>query len=87
MKIKNFVDKTTNFLFKRLSELFSTIHLFRQYYYYYSKLSLKSNFIFPENTEIKNLLEQKGVMFRYSISINRFYIIIVLLHSFLYHCQ
>ena len=63
MKIKNFVDKTTNFLFKRLSELLGIIILISSILLLVSLISYSPedpNFIFPENTEIKNLLGAKG---------------------------
>ena len=63
MKIKNFVDKTTNFLIKRLSELVGIILLGFSILLFVSLISYSPedpNFIFPENAEIKNLLGAKG---------------------------
>ena len=63
MKIKNFVDKTTNFLLKRLSELVGLILLGLSILLFASLISYSPedpNFIFPENAEIKNLLGIKG---------------------------
>ena len=63
MKIKNIVDKTVSFLFKRLSELTGLILLSLSILLLASLISYSPedpNFIFPENTEIKNLLGAKG---------------------------
>ncbi len=63
MKIKNFVDKTTNFLIKRLSELVGIVLLGFSILLFVSLVSYSPedpNFIFPENAEIKNLLGIKG---------------------------
>jgi len=63
MKIKNFVDNTTSFLFKRLSELIGLSILCLSILLLVSLISYSPedpNFIFPENTEIKNLLGAKG---------------------------
>ena len=63
MKIKNFVDKTTNFLFKRLSELVGIILLGSAVLLLASLVSYSPedpNFIFSEKVEIKNLLGAKG---------------------------
>ena len=63
MKIKNLVDKTTSFLFKRLSELIGLAILCLSILLLASLLSYSPedpNFIFPENAEIKNLLGAKG---------------------------
>ena len=63
MKIKNIIDKTANFLFKRLSELTGLILLCLSILLLASLISYSPedpNFIFPENTEIKNLLGAKG---------------------------
>ena len=63
MKIKNFVDKATSFLFKRLSELIGLAILCLSILLLASLLSYSPedpNFIFPENAEIKNLLGAKG---------------------------
>ena len=63
MKIKNIIDKTANFLFKRLSELTGLILLSLSILLLASLISYSPedpNFIFPENTEIKNLLGAKG---------------------------
>ena len=62
MKIKNLVDKTTSFLFKRLSELIGLAILCLSILLLASLLSYSPedpNFIFPENAEIKNLLGAK----------------------------
>ena len=66
MKIKNFIDKTTSFLFKRLSELVGLVLLIFINITIISLISYSPedpNFIFPENAEIKNLLGKKVVMF------------------------
>ncbi len=63
MKIKNFVDKTTSFLFRRLSELLGAVLLSLSVLLLVSLVSYSPedpNFIFPESTEIKNLLGSKG---------------------------
>ena len=63
MKIKNFFDKTANFLFRRLSELLGLVLLVLSILLLISLISYSPedpNFIFPENAEIKNLLGPKG---------------------------
>ena len=63
MKIKNFVDKTSNFLIKRLSELVGIILLVSSIFLLISLVSYSPedpNFIFPENAKINNLLGAKG---------------------------
>ncbi len=63
MKIKNFFDKTANFLFRRLSELFGLVLLVLSVLLLISLISYSPddpNFIFPENAEIKNLLGSTG---------------------------
>ncbi len=63
MKFKNFIDKTTSFLFKRLSELIGLILICLSILLFASLISYSPedpNFIFPKNTEIKNLLGVKG---------------------------
>jgi S-DNA-T family DNA segregation ATPase FtsK/SpoIIIE len=63
MKIKNLVDKTTSFLFKRLSEIIGLALLCLSVLLLASLISYSPedpNFIFPENAEIKNLLGAKG---------------------------
>ena len=63
MKIKNFVDKTSNFLIKRLSELVGIILLVSSTLLLISLVSYSPedpNFIFPENAKINNLLGTKG---------------------------
>ncbi len=63
MKIKNLLDNTTSFLFKRLSELIGIATLCLSTLLLISLISYSPedpNFIFPENTEIKNLLGAKG---------------------------
>ena len=63
MKIKNFVDKTTIFLFRRLSELLGAVLLSLSVLLLVSLVSYSPedpNFIFPESTEIENLLGSKG---------------------------
>ncbi len=63
MKIKNFVDKTSNFLIKRLSELVGIILLVSSILLLISLVSYSPedpNFIFPENAKINNLLGAKG---------------------------
>ncbi len=63
MKIKNLVDNTSSFILKRLSELMGLTLLCLSILLLASLLSYTPedpNFIFPENTEIKNLLGAKG---------------------------
>ncbi len=63
MKIKNFIDKTTNFLLNRLSELVGFTLLVLSILLFLSLISYSPedpNFIFPENTEMNNLLGAKG---------------------------
>ena len=63
MKIKNFVDKTSNFLIKRLTEIVGIMLLVSSILLFVSLVSYSPedpNFIFPENAEIKNLLGVKG---------------------------
>ena len=59
MKIKNLVDKTTSFLFKRLAEVTGLALLVLSVLLLISLISYSPedpNFIFPENAEINNLL-------------------------------
>ena len=59
MKIKNLVDNTTSFVFRRLSELIGLATLCLSILLLVSLISYSPegpNFIFPENAEIKNLL-------------------------------
>ncbi len=63
MKIKNFVDKTANFLFNRMSELIGIVLMSSSILLLISLISFSPedpNFIFPENTEMNNLLGSKG---------------------------
>jgi len=63
MKFKNLLDNTTSFLFKRLSEIIGFATLCLSILLLASLISYSPedpNFIFPENTEIKNLLGVKG---------------------------
>ena len=63
MKIKNIIDKTGSFLLNRLSELIGASLLIFSMLFLASLVSYSPedpNFIFPENTEIKNLLGSKG---------------------------
>ncbi len=63
MKIKNLFDKSTSFLFKRLSELAGLTLLCLSLLLLISLISYSPedpNFIFPENAEIKNFLGAKG---------------------------
>ena len=63
MNIKNLLDKTANFLFKRFTELVGISLLCLSILLLISLISYSPedpNFIFPENTEIKNLLGAKG---------------------------
>ena len=63
MNIKNLLDKTANFLFKRFAELVGISLLCLSILLLISLISYSPedpNFIFPENTEIKNLLGAKG---------------------------
>ena len=65
MKFKNLVDKTTSFLFKRLSELIGLALLCLSLLLLTSLISYSPedpNFIFPENAEIKNLLGAKAIL-------------------------
>ena len=66
MKIKNLVDNTTNFILKRLSELMGLALLCLSIFLLAALISYSPedpNFIFPENTEIKNLLGAKAVSY------------------------
>ena len=61
MKIKYFIDKTTSFLFKRLSELIGIILICLSVLLFASLISYSPedpNFIFPKDAEIKNLLDK-----------------------------
>ncbi|OCW82500.1 cell division protein [Pelagibacteraceae bacterium GOM-A3] len=63
MNTKNILDKTTSFLIKRLSELVGIILLCLSILLLISLISYSPedpNFIFPENTEMKNLLGANG---------------------------
>ena len=63
MKIKNLVDNTSSFILKRLSELIGLALLCFSILLLVSLISYSPedpNFIFPENTEIKNLLGFHG---------------------------
>ncbi len=63
MNIKNILDKTISFLFKRLSELIGIALLSLSVLLLISLISYSPedpNFIFPENTEMMNLLGTKG---------------------------
>ena len=63
MKIKNLLDKTTSFFFKRLSELIGLTLICLSFLLLASLISYSPddpNFIFPDNAEIKNLLGEKG---------------------------
>ncbi len=63
MKIKNLVDKTTSFLYKRLAEAAGLALLVLSVLLLISLISYSPedpNFIFPENAEINNLLGAKG---------------------------
>ena len=63
MKIKNLVDNTASFLFKRLSELIGLAILCLSILLLTSLISYSPedpNFIFPKNTEIQNILGFKG---------------------------
>ena len=63
MKIKNIIDKTGNFVLKRLSELVGVSLLIFSILFFVSLFSYSPedpNFIFPENTEIKNLMGSRG---------------------------
>ena len=63
MKIKILLDKASTFLFKRLSELMGVILLSFSVLLLISLLSYSPedpNFIFPDNTKIKNILGVQG---------------------------
>ena len=63
MKIKNFLNKTSSFILKRLTELIGLILLSLSILLLISLVSYSPedpNFIFPDNAEIKNLLGSKG---------------------------
>ena len=63
MKIKNFLDKSISFLINRISELIGLILMFLSVLLLLSLVSYSPedpNFIFPENTEIKNLMGIRG---------------------------
>ena len=63
MKIKNLLDKTTSFLFKRLAEVIGLALFVLSVLLLISLISYSPedpNFIFPKNAEINNLLGAKG---------------------------
>ena len=63
MRIKNFFDKTTNFLLNRISELIGLTLLCSSILLLISLISYSPedpNFIFPDNAEIKNILGIRG---------------------------
>ena len=63
MRIKNFFDKTTNFLLNRISELIGLTLLCSSILLLISLISYSPedpNFIFPDNAEIKNILGTRG---------------------------
>ncbi len=63
MRIKNFFDKTTNFLLNRISELIGITLLCLSILLLISLISYSPedpNFIFPDNAEIKNILGTRG---------------------------
>ena len=63
MKIKSIVDKTGRFLLNRLSEIIGIFLLIFSILLLISLVSYSPedpNFIFPENSEIKNLMGAKG---------------------------
>ena len=63
MKFKNILEKTSDFIFKRLSELVGLAMLCLSIFLITSLISYSPedpNFIFPENSEIKNLLGARG---------------------------
>ncbi len=63
MKIKNLLDITSNFLLNRLVEIIGIVLLFSSILLLISLVSYSPedpNFIFPENTEINNLLGARG---------------------------
>tara|TARA_Y100000590_G_scaffold83455_1_gene93010 strand:+ start:10789 stop:12876 length:2088 start_codon:yes stop_codon:yes gene_type:complete len=63
MNIKIFLDKTANFAFNRLAELIGLLLVILSVLLIISFLSYSPedpNFIFPENTEVKNLLGTRG---------------------------
>ena len=91
MKIKNFIDNTTKFVLKRLSELVGLILLGLSILLLISLISYSPedpNFIFPENAEIKNLLGIKG-SFTSDILYQSIGLISILIpiSFFLYHYQ
>ena len=65
MIIKNYINKTADFIIRRLSELIGLSLIVISILLLISLISYSPedpNFIFSENTEIKNILESKGVM-------------------------
>ena len=63
MKIKNLADKITSFIFNRISELLGLVLLISSIFLLISLISYSPedpNFIFSEDTEIKNLMGAKG---------------------------
>ncbi len=63
MKIKNIIDITGSFILRRLSELVGVSLLIFSILFLVSLFSYSPedpNFIFPENTEIKNLMGSRG---------------------------
>ena len=63
MEIKKILENTSNFVTKRLIELFGTLILILSIFLLISLLSYypeDPNFIFPQNTEINNILGFRG---------------------------
>ena len=63
MKIKNLANKISSFVFNRISELLGLVLLISSIFLLISLISYSPedpNFIFPEDTEIKNLMGAKG---------------------------
>ena len=85
MNIKKKIDKTSNFILNRLSELIGLLLLAISSLLFISLVSYSPedpNFIFPNNLEIKNLLGIKGSYVsdiflsipRFNIFINSFFV-------------
>ena len=87
MEIKSLINKTLDFSIRRLFELIGVILVLISIYLFLSLYSYSPedpNFIFNENTEIKNLLGIKGSLISDIFSIFRFYIFFNTINHFIY---
>ena len=63
MNFKSLINKCLEFVLKRLVELSGIVLILSVYYFLLSLVSYSPedpNFIFPDNSEIKNLLGSRG---------------------------